>query len=135
MRMYPLPTSHGWFNKNVLEAVLLAVGLLAILLMTTNLLTQRTQTIPPSVAPATVVRQPISLEYGPSFNPGTGTVYDGKAYKTSAISLAYGPHFNPGTGTVYDGKAYGTLPVMYRPFSLEYGSNFNPGTGTVYDGR
>jgi hypothetical protein len=74
------------------------------------------------------------LIYGPGFNPGTGTVYDGKGYGTPALSapplsLIYGPGFNPGTGTVYDGKGYGTLAPPFNP------NVPNIGTGSAYDGQ
>ncbi|HET9223052.1 MAG TPA: hypothetical protein VFO07_11135, partial [Roseiflexaceae bacterium] len=73
-----------------------------------------------------------SLEYGPRFNPGTGTVYDGKSYEQRA--LAVNPNVpNIGTGSAYDGNDYSGVTAL--PWSLEYGPRFNPGTGTVYDGK
>lgn len=106
MRMYPIPTGRSWFQKHVVEAVVLAVLVTVIVLMLALFIAQRIRPALPEQASERTAPA-VSLVYGPSFNPGTGTVYDGGAYGTLAsrpVNLTYGPDFNPGTGTVYNGR-------------------------------
>jgi hypothetical protein len=100
----------------------------------------------------------LSPEYGPRFNPGTGTVYNGKGYGSVTAPATVNPNMpNIGTGTVYDGKGYGsvTAPTTLDPAqqgvmryvrahdsmeSQRAPATVNPnvpniGTGSVYDGQ
>jgi hypothetical protein len=73
---------------------------------------------------------PWSLKYGPGFNPGTGTVYDGKGYGTLVQPSNPNVPIN-GTGSAYDGKHYGgPAPAPARNPNVPIS-----GTGSAYDGQ
>jgi hypothetical protein len=113
----------------------LGLGAVGIVVAVIAVLFFRTPPATPPVPISPPAALPLSLEYGPTFNPGTGTVYDGKGYGTPIrlappLSLEYGPTFNPGTGTVYDGKGYGGV------IAPEVNPNVPiSGTGSAYDGQ
>jgi hypothetical protein len=75
---------------------------------------------------------PWSLKYGPGFNPGTGTVYDGKSYG-SVTALVVAP--DPAQQGVMDYlRAHSVLEGQRVPAVVNPNVPIS-GTGSAYDGQ